>query len=114
MSDPIRLPPVPIVPQITHVRATEAIEPAQESRADNRSSSEQQSGHEQKRTQVAAVPQRQFSITRDPVLKSFVYQSIDAQSGVVVWQWPAEEILRRARHQHALAQNQQPTLDAKA
>jgi hypothetical protein len=114
MSDPIQLPPVPILPPIAHTRTVEAVEPAQESRTSNRNSGEQQPGREQRPTQISAAPQRQFSITRDPVLKSFVYQSIDAESGVVVWQWPAEEVLRRARHQQALAQGQQPTLDAKA
>jgi uncharacterized FlaG/YvyC family protein len=37
-----------------------------------------------------------MSITHDEKLKTFVYRSIEEESGDVVWQYPAEEMLRRA------------------
>jgi hypothetical protein len=113
MSEPVQLPPPAwVVPHITPVRARDSVEPAKESQTENRDASERRPDGEQGQPRSEPVTERHFIITRDSVLRSFVYRSIDMESGEVVWQWPAEQVLRRAHHLHALAEKQRQWLDA--
>jgi flagellar protein FlaG len=46
---------------------------------------------------VKVEPTRRLSITRDEDANTFVYRSINADTGEVVWQYPAEQVLRMAQ-----------------
>lgn len=95
MSDPIQAVPSAVpVPRVAPVRHEPPIEPAKKPQTENRESRDY---HDSERQQAAAA-ERQMSVTRDETLRTFVYRSIEADSGDVVWQWPAEEMLRRAKH----------------
>jgi uncharacterized FlaG/YvyC family protein len=85
-----------VVPPVVPVRAEPAIEPAKKSQADNRNSNDNREGEQQSNADNLP-PQRRLTISRDTNLHSFVYRSIEAHSGEVVWQWPAEEMVRRAK-----------------
>jgi uncharacterized FlaG/YvyC family protein len=94
MSDPIQVVPTAMaVPRVTPVRHEPPVEPARKTQTDNRSSNERRD-HEREAAIVAQ--ERHMSITHDEKLKTFIYRSVDADSGDVVWQYPAEEMLRRA------------------
>ena len=45
---------------------------------------------------VQVEPSRHLTITRDEAANTFVYRSIDAETGEVVWQYPVEQVLRMA------------------
>ena len=96
MSDPIQaVPPSAVaVPRVTPVRPEPPVEPPKKSQAENRGSND----YRDSERKAALAAERQMSITRDENLKAFVYRSIEAESGEVVWQFPAEEMLRRAEH----------------
>ena len=95
MSDPVQFPPtVANVAPPAPVRPQPAVEPAVKTQADNRSAT----GGDGR----PAGSERLLTITRDPNLQGFVYRSIDAESGEVVWQWPNEAALRRAEYVRAL------------
>lgn len=96
MSDPIQVAPpsaVP-VPRVTPVRQESPVEPPKKSQTDNRGSND----YRESERRAAVEAERQMSITRDENLNGFVYRSIEADSGEIVWQFPAEEMLRRAEH----------------
>jgi len=83
------------------VRAEPPVEPAKKSQTDNRDSSDRRDGERQ--NQSANTPtDRRLTISRDSNLHSFVYRSIESGSGEIVWQWPADEMLRRAKSLRAV------------
>jgi uncharacterized FlaG/YvyC family protein len=45
---------------------------------------------------VQVEPSRRLTITRDESANTFVYRSINADTGEVVWQYPVEQVLRMA------------------
>ena len=45
---------------------------------------------------VQVEPSTRLMITKDEVANTFVYRSIDAESGDVLWQYPVEAVLRMA------------------
>ncbi|MBI1210941.1 MAG: hypothetical protein GC190_05725 [Alphaproteobacteria bacterium] len=45
---------------------------------------------------VKAEPSTRLTITRDEAANTFVYRSINAETGEVVWQYPVEQVLRMA------------------
>jgi uncharacterized FlaG/YvyC family protein len=103
MSDPIQAVPSAVpVPRVAPVRQEPPVEPAKKAQAENRESSERRDSERQ----AQAASDRRMSVTRDETLRTFVYRSIEADSGEVVWQWPAEEMLRRAKHVRALEEKQ--------
>jgi uncharacterized FlaG/YvyC family protein len=103
MSDPVQMPPShAVVPPVAPVRAAPPVEPATKPQADNRDSNDRREG-ERQQNQAANLPaDRRLTISRDSNLHSFVYRSIESGSGEVVWQWPAEEMLRRAQSLRAV------------
>jgi len=114
MSDQVQLPTsAPFAPIVTPAPRTERVEPAKQSQADNRNSGDQRPNDDRPPTLPSAA-NRHLTITREPALQSFVYRSIDKDSGEVVWQWPAEQVLRRARHLRELEEKRQNELDEKA
>lgn len=103
MSDQVQMPPTSTpfaTPRVTPVRVADPVEPATKSQADNRNSGDHRSNSGQQAQSTAA--DRHLTITREPALQSFVYRSVDSDSGEVVWQYPAEQVLRRARQLRAL------------
>jgi len=98
MSDPVQMPPsTPFTPpRVTPVHVADPVEPATKPQSDNRSAGDHKPGSDRPSTQTSAAD-RHLTITREPALQSFVYRSIESDSGEVVWQYPAEQVLRRAR-----------------
>jgi hypothetical protein len=96
MSDPIQaVPPSAVaVPRVTPVRPEPPVEPPKRSQAENRGSQD----YRESERKAAIEAERRLSISRDENLRGFVYRSIEEESGDVVWQFPAEEMLRRAEH----------------
>jgi uncharacterized FlaG/YvyC family protein len=45
---------------------------------------------------VKVEPSTRLTITRDEDANTFVYRSINAETGEVVWQYPVEQVLRMA------------------
>ena len=45
---------------------------------------------------VQVEPSTRLMITKDEAANTFVYRSIDAESGDVLWQYPVEAVLRMA------------------
>jgi uncharacterized FlaG/YvyC family protein len=99
MSDPIQAVPSAVpVPRVAPVRQEPPIEPAKKAQTESRASSDRRESERQ----AQAERDRQMSVTRDETLRTFVYRSIEQESGEVVWQWPAEEMLRLAKHMREL------------
>ncbi len=102
MSNSVQMPPThAVIPPIAPVRAEPPVEPAKKTQADNRNTNDHRQG-EQPGQNAEAPPDRRLIISRDSNLHSFVYRSVEADSGEVVWQWPAEEMLRRAKSLRAV------------
>ncbi len=94
MSDTIQLvPSVPVVSRVAPVRPDQHIEPAMESQSDNRTSDNGRGGDGN-----AGQSTRHLTISRNDTLGTFVYRSIDQESGDVVWQYPTEGRLRMSQH----------------
>jgi len=95
MSDPIQaVPPSAVaVPRVTAVRPEPPVEPPKKPQPQNRGTEDYR---ESERKAVEA--ERRLSIARDENFRGFVYRSIEKDSGDIVWQFPAEEMLRRAEH----------------
>lgn len=110
MTDQIQVtpPPVVVVPRAAPVVAPEAVEPARKSQADNKK------GEQNREESANAKPSRHLSITRNEDLNAFVYRSIDADSGDVVWQFPSEDVLRRAERYRQNEDAEQRAVDEKA
>jgi hypothetical protein len=81
-------------PQVAPVRQQQPVEPAAKTQTDGQGAS----GGEGR----PAGSDRLLTISRDPNLHGFVYRSIDADSGEVVWQYPNEGAVRRAEYVRAL------------
>jgi hypothetical protein len=95
VSDPVQFPPsVASVAPVAPARQQPAVEPAAKTQTDNQGAS----GGDGR----PAGSDRLLTITRDPNLHGFVYRSIDAASGEVVWQYPNEGAVRRAEYMRAL------------
>ena len=45
---------------------------------------------------VQVEPSTRLTITKDETANTFVYRSISAETGEVVWQYPVEQVLRMA------------------
>jgi uncharacterized FlaG/YvyC family protein len=111
MSDTIQLvPSVPVVSRIAPVRPDQHIEPAAETKSDNRTTDNGKGGDSN-----AEQPNRQLTISRNDTLGTFVYRSIDEDSGDVVWQYPNEARLRMSEHLQQLEEkNARHQVDEKA
>jgi len=111
MSDTIQLvPSVPVVSRIAPVRPEQQIEPAAESRSENRTGDHGKGGDSH-----ADQPNRHLTISRNDTLGTFVYRSIDEDSGDVVWQYPNEARLRMSEHLQQLEEkNASHQVDEKA
>lgn len=111
MSDTIQLvPSVPVVSRIAPVRPEQQIEPASESRSDNRTGDNGRGGDSH-----AGQQSRHLTISRSDTLGTFVYRSIDQDSGDVVWQYPNEGRLRMSQHLQELEeQKSRHNVDEKA
>jgi uncharacterized FlaG/YvyC family protein len=95
MSDTIQLvPSVPVVARPVAVRPDQQVEPAKQSHADNRAADQ---GNDQPHTQQQNLPNRHLTISRHDTLGTFIYRSVDEESGKVVWQYPSESILRTSQ-----------------
>ena len=110
MTDQIQIapPPVVAVPRAAPVVAPEAVEPARKAQAENKK------GDENREDSASSRSSRHLSITRNEDLNAFVYRSIDADSGDVVWQWPSEGVLRRAESYRQSEAAEQHAVDEKA
>lgn len=94
MSETVQLPlSIPTQQWVTPARAEPPIEPAKKSQSENRNANDNRG-----EGQAGQQTERHLSITRNPAVHAFIYKSIDADSGKVVWQWPSEEAVRRAQH----------------
>ena len=111
MSDTIQLvPSVPVISRISPVRPEQQIEPAAESRSDNRTDDNGKGGESH-----AGQQNRHLTISRNDTLGTFVYRSIDQESGDVVWQYPNEGRLRMSQLLQELEeQKSRPVVDEKA
>jgi hypothetical protein len=96
MSDPIQVsPPSAVaVPRITPIRPEPPVEPPRRSQADNRGSDD----YRESQRKASAEAERHMMISRDKATRAFVYRSVDVDSGDVLWQYPAEEMLRRSEY----------------
>jgi uncharacterized FlaG/YvyC family protein len=45
---------------------------------------------------VQVEPSTRLTITKDEAANTFVYRSLDADTGAVLWQYPVEQVLRMA------------------
>ena len=45
---------------------------------------------------VQVEPSTRLTITKDETANTFVYRSISAETGEVIWQYPVEQVLRMA------------------
>jgi len=101
MSDTIQLvPSVPVVARPVAVRPDQQVEPAKQSHADNRPADNGNESNQQSSQQN--LPSRHLTISRHDTLGTFVYRSIEEDSGKVVWQYPSESILRTSQELQAL------------
>ena len=99
MSDTIQLvPSVPVVARAVAVRPDHHVEPAQQSHAEKRTADNGNDSPQQQQN----LPNRHLTISRHDTLGTFVYRSIDEDSGKVVWQYPSESILRTSQSLQAL------------
>jgi len=113
MSDAVQLPPsLPVVPRVAPVRPAEHIDPPKKSQTENHNSSDQRESPTQ--DGASSANDRHLTITRDKAMQAFVYRYIEADTGEVVWQWPAEEILRRAHHMREMEEQLRHEVDQKA
>jgi flagellar protein FlaG len=100
MSNAIQVPPVAVVaarppvmkranPNAVAAAPAGAIEPAKT-----------QTTHAESAQAVQPVvnlqPKTHLTISRDETANTFVYRSIDTNTGDVVWQYPVEQVLRMA------------------
>ena len=106
MSDTIQLVPSVAVPSHTPpVRPEQHIEPAAETRSDNHTANNGKGGESHEGQQG-----RRITISRNDTLGTFVYRSIDNDSGDVVWQYPNESRLRMSQHLQELQELQEQKL----
>jgi len=115
MTDAVQLPPsLPVVPRVAPVRAAEHVEPPKKPQTENHNSSDQRQQQERAAEIQRAISNedRHMRISRDDATRSFVYRSVEADSGEIVWQYPAEQIIRRAHYLRA--EEQKHAVDERA
>ena len=113
MSDVVQLPAfMPVVPRVAPVRPAEVVEPPKKPKTDNQSSNEQR--HDSAESTVLTAAKRQMHISRDEAANAFVYRSIEVGTGEVVWQWPSDEILRRAQYLREAEERMRHEVDEEA
>jgi hypothetical protein len=99
MSDSVKLTPaLPVVPPLPPqpaLRPDLRVEPADKTRADTRTADNGNGRNAEEQAQPQSA--RSLTISRQDKLGGFIYRSIDAQSGEVVWQYPADSILRMSQ-----------------
>ena len=106
---------MPVVPRVAPVRPAEHVEPPKKPQTENHNSENRRQEKRESAAQAAVTDaaERHLRITRDDAAKAFVYRSVEAETGDVVWQWPSEQILRRAQYRHE-AEQQSHEVDEKA
>ena len=110
MSDAVQMPPtLPVVPRVAPVRAAEHVEPPKKPQTENHNS-----GDRREESPASSADDRHMRISRDEVARRFVYRSVEADTGDVVWQYPAEEMLRRAHYLRHVEEQLQHQVDEKA
>jgi uncharacterized FlaG/YvyC family protein len=116
MSDAVQMPPsLPVVPRVAPVRAAEHIDPPKKSQTENHSSDERrQESREAALQRAASADDRRMQISRDEAARRFVYRSVEAETGEVVWQYPAEQMLRRAKYLRQAEEQLKHEVDEKA
>src|SRR6185503_13821946 len=97
MTDAIQISPVPAVAaRPTVKRAGSAPAPA----AVAASAEVKPHAHAETAKPVEPVvqvePSTRLTITKDEAANTFVYRSINAETGAVMWQYPVEQVLRMA------------------
>jgi len=99
MSDSVKLTPaLPVVPPLPPqpaVRPDLRVEPAEKTRPETRTADNGNRRNAEEQAQPHST--RSLTISRQDKLGGFIYRSIDAQSGEVVWQYPADSILRMSQ-----------------
>ena len=115
MSDAVQMPPsMPVVPRVAPVRAAEHVEPPKKSQTENHNSSDHRQDKSDPARETSRAADRDLYITRDEATQGFVYRSVEADTGEIVWQWPTEQILRRAQYMRDVEEQAQHELDEKA
>lgn len=98
MNDALRmapaLPVMPPVPPQSPVRPDLRVEPAEKTRADSAAAD---NGNARNGDPADGQQERNLTISRQEQLGTFVYRSIDAKSGDLIWQYPPENMLRAAQ-----------------
>jgi uncharacterized FlaG/YvyC family protein len=115
MSDAVQLPPsLHVVPRVAPVRAAEQVDPPKKSQTDNHNSSDQRQESGDAALQRAIASQnRDMHISRDELAKTFVYRSVESDTGQLVWQWPAEQILKHAQYMREIEEQASHKVDEK-
>jgi len=104
---------MPVVPRVAPVRPAEHVEPPKKPQTENHNSSDHRKDNREASAQAAAsdAADRHLRITRDDAAESFVYRSVESDTGEVVWQWPSEQILRRAQYMRAVEEEARHEVD---
>lgn len=101
MSDSVKLTPaLPVVPPLPPqpaVRPDQRVEAVEKPRPEARASDNGNARANEERSQSPAQAERNLTISRQEKLGGFIYRSIDADSGEVVWQYPADSSLRMSQ-----------------
>ncbi len=99
MSDSVKLTPaLPVVPPLPpqpEARPDMRVEPAEKARAEARTADKGNGRNTDE--QAPSKPTRSLTISRQEKLGGFIYRSIDDRSGEVIWQFPADSILRMSQ-----------------
>jgi hypothetical protein len=116
MSDAVQMPPLMlVVPRVAPVHAAEHVEPPKKPQTGNRESRDRRNDGEADLPKAAlSASERHLRIMHDDAAKTFVYRSVEAETGDVVWQWPTQQILRRAAYAHEAETQQRHEVDQKA
>ena len=94
LSDSIQLvPSVPVLTRQPQVRPDHVVEPTKNTQTENRGANDDQHS-----TQQDAPANRHLTVSRHDTLNTYVYRSIEENSGEVLWQYPAENMLRLSQH----------------
>lgn len=113
MSDAIQMPAsMPVVPRVAPVRPAEVVEPPKKPQTESHNSNEQR--QDSGEATVLKANQRQMRISHDKAAQAFVYRSVEAGTGEVVWQWPSDDILRRAQYQREAEERIRHEIDEEA
>jgi uncharacterized FlaG/YvyC family protein len=94
------------------VRPAQHVEPPKKPQTENHNTSEQR--QDSAEAAVLKATERQMHITHDKAAQAFVYRSVDEGTGEVVWQWPSDEILRRARYLREAEERMRHEVDEEA